>query len=77
MIASPEGWKMKSELDPLQMLNPNELEYWIKAKEETEKMIDNMTDDQKKLIADFEAHFPKSRLIEENLKIHQTKTIRL
>lgn len=49
-------------------IDPKSAAYWLKASEEAEKLIDNMTDEQKKLISDFESHFPKSRLIEESLK---------
>lgn len=49
-------------------IDPKSAAYWLKASEEAEKLIDNMTDEQKQLIADFESHFPKSRLIEESRK---------
>ena len=42
--------------------------YWLKANEETAKLKDAMTDEQKALIAAFERHFPKSRLIEESMR---------
>lgn len=42
--------------------------YWLKAREETEKLVSSMTDEQKALVARFEAHFPKSRLVEESKK---------
>jgi hypothetical protein len=42
--------------------------YWLKANEEAAKLKDAMTDEQKALIAAFERHFPKSRLIEESMR---------
>ena len=61
--AMPNGSLMVGE-----PIDPKSAAYWLKASEEAEKLIDNMTDEQKKLISDFESHFPKSRLIEESLK---------
>ena len=47
-------------------LDQNSIDYWLKAEEEAEAMKSSMTDAQKAMIADFEKHFPKSRLIEES-----------
>lgn len=53
-------------------IDPASAEYWLRAQEESEKMMSSMTDEQKKMIADFENHFPKSRLIEECKKMSKT-----
>lgn len=42
--------------------------YWLKAQEEAEKLKSQMSDEQKKMIDDFEKHFPKSKFIEESKK---------
>ena len=42
--------------------------YWLKAEEEASKLVANMSDEQKSMMAAFEAHFPKSKLIEESRK---------
>lgn len=47
-------------------MDPKSAVYWLKAQEETEKLVASMTDEQKAMVAQFEAHFPKSRLIEES-----------
>ena len=49
-------------------LDQDSIDYWLKAEEEAEAMKSSMTDAQKAMIADFEKHFPKSRLIEESKK---------
>lgn len=54
------------------MIDPASAEYWLRAQEESEKMMASMTDEQKKMIADFEKHFPKSRLIEECKKMSKS-----
>ena len=49
--------------------NYQQVLYQIKKfEEEAEAMKSSMTDAQKAMIADFEKHFPKSRLIEESKK---------
>lgn len=40
--------------------------YWAKAAEEAKKLEDQMTPEQKFHLRAFEAHFPKSRLIDES-----------
>lgn len=52
----------------IEPMDPRSAAYWLKAREEAEKLKANMTDEQKRLIAAFEAHFPVSRLIEESKK---------
>lgn len=52
-------------------LDPESVQYWLRAEEEAEKMKDAMTQQQKQMIADFEKHFPKSRLIEEAKRVAQ------
>lgn len=42
--------------------------YWLQAEEAAEKLQAEMSDEQKKLLADFEWHFPKSKLVEEAKK---------
>lgn len=42
--------------------------YWEKAAEEARKLESNMTPEQKFYLKAFEAHFPKSRLIDESKK---------
>ena len=42
--------------------------YWAKAAEEARKLEDQMTPEQKFHLQAFEAHFPKSRLINESKK---------
>jgi lipopolysaccharide biosynthesis regulator YciM len=49
-------------------MDPKSAAYWLKAREEAEKLVASMTDEQKAMVAQFEAHFPKSRLIEESKK---------
>lgn len=39
--------------------------YWAKAAEEARKLEASMTPEQKFYLRAFEAHFPKSRLVEE------------
>lgn len=48
-------------------LSPESINYWNRAREESKKLEQNMTDDQKKLMADLnsEQFFPLSRLKEE------------
>lgn len=46
-------------------IDPASAQYWLKAQEESEKMMSSMSDEQKKMISDFEKHFPKPKLIEE------------
>lgn len=60
---------VRSQLDPNMMLDAADLEYWIKAEEETEKLRSEMTDEQRQMIDDFEKHFPKSKLIDESKKM--------
>lgn len=52
----------------IERMDPKSAAYWLKAEEEAEKLKNGMSDAQKALIAAFEAHFPKSRLIEESRK---------
>lgn len=49
-------------------LSPESIRYWKKAKEESEKLEQNMTDEQKKLLDDLKSGkmFPMSRLVEED-----------
>ena len=42
--------------------------YWEKAAQEARKLENDMTQEQKLHLQTFEAHFPKSRLIEESKK---------
>ena len=42
--------------------------YWLQAEEEAEKLQTEMSDEQKKMLADFEKHFPRSKLVEESKK---------
>lgn len=49
-------------------LDQKSIDYWIRAEEEADALRSSMTDAQKEMIADFEHHFPKSRLIEESKK---------
>ena len=42
--------------------------YWEKAAQEARKLENDMTQEQKLHLQAFEAHFPKSRLIEESKK---------
>ena len=51
----------------VQHIDSKSAAYWLKANEEAAKLKDAMTDEQKALIAAFEQHFPKSRLIEESM----------
>lgn len=46
-------------------------EYWRNAEIESEKLKTEMTDAQKAEIAEFESHFPKSRLIDESKNIQK------
>jgi len=59
--AQPDG----SILEPI---DAESARYWLKAREEAEKLKSSMTPEQIKAIEDFEKHFPKSKLIEESLK---------
>lgn len=52
----------------LEPIDPDSAAYWLRAEEEAEKLVGNMTAAQKAAIADFERHFPKSRLIDEAKK---------
>ena len=52
----------------LEPMDPRSAAYWLHAEEEAEKLKANMTDEQKAVLAAFQAHFPKSRLIEESKK---------
>lgn len=54
--------------EPFEEIDPRSAAYWLKAEEEAERMQAEMTDDQKRTLAVFMAHFPKSRLIEESKK---------
>lgn len=58
------------------MIDPASAEYWLRAQEESEKMMSSMTDEQKQMIADFEKHFPKSKLIEECKKKKMSKSLK-
>ena len=49
-------------------LDPASISYWMQAEKEAQELKDKMSDDQKKMIQDFEDHFPMSRLIEESMK---------
>lgn len=60
----------------LEPMDPRSAAYWLKAREETDKLMSSMTDAQKKMIADFEAHFPKSRLIDEAKKAQSGDVLR-
>lgn len=60
--SNPSVDAMNSQLDP------RSAQYWLQAEEEAEKLKSSMTMQQKAMIADFEHHFPKSRLIEEAKK---------
>ena len=51
----------------VQHIDSKSAAYWLKANEEAAKLKDAMTDEQKALIAAFEQHFPKSKLIEESM----------
>lgn len=59
--ATPDGGLMPQ-------MDPKSAAYWLMANEEAAKLKASMTDEQKALIAAFEAHFPKSRLVEESRK---------
>ena len=52
-------------LDP--NLSPESIRYWKKAKEESKKLEQNLTDEQKKLLADLQSEkfFPLTKLEEE------------
>lgn len=56
-------------------LDPKSAKYWLQAQQEAEKMKSSMTQQQKDMIADFEHHFPKSRLIEEAKKAAEGRMI--
>lgn len=49
--------------------------YWLKAQEEAEKLVAGMTDAQKGALSAFEAHFPKSKLIEESRKLRKGRAV--
>ena len=49
-------------------IDPKSAQYWIQAEKEAAKLVSSMSDKQKKMISDFESHFPMSRLIEESMK---------
>ena len=42
------------------------IEYWKYANEQNKKMLDNLTDEQKKMLAELNDLFPKSRLEDES-----------
>ena len=48
-------------------LSPESIRYWQRAKEESKKLVQNMTDEQKELMKDLENEkfFPKTRLVDE------------
>lgn len=50
-------------------MTKEDIAYWLRAEEEAEKLRDAMTDEQKSMLSAFEAHFPKSRLIEESKRL--------
>lgn len=56
-------------------LDPKSAAYWLKAREEAEKLQAEMTDSQKKMLDDFEKHFPRSRLIDEAMKAESGKIL--
>lgn len=56
-------------------LDPKSAAYWLHAEEEAEKLKANMTDEQKATLAIFQAHFPKSKLIEESKKVVKGRII--
>lgn len=49
-------------------VDPKSAKYWLQAEEEAEKLQTEMSDEQKKMLADFEKHFPRSKLVEESKK---------
>lgn len=64
-----------SEQNQIVDIDPESVKYWIQAQEEAEKLKSQMTDYQKQMIAQFESHFPKSRLIEESKKCKDKRII--
>lgn len=70
LIRDVDAWKGTAVpgCDRLEPIDPKSAAYWLKAEEEAEKLRSSMTDEQKAALAAFEAHFPKSRLIEEAKK---------
>ena len=48
-------------------LSPESIRYWKKAREESKKLVQNMTDEQKQLLDDLNSGklFPLSRLVDE------------
>ena len=70
LISNMERWKGTARPDGAleEPMDPASAAYWLKAQEEAEKLKAAMTDEQKAAIAAFEAHFPRSRLIEESRK---------
>ena len=48
-------------------LDPKSIAYWNKANEESKKLEQNLTDDQKQLLADLQAGkiFPLTKLVDE------------
>lgn len=51
--------------DPCLELNQADAEYWRKATAESKRLQSEMTEDQLKLLNDFEMHFPKSNLVDD------------
>ena len=49
-------------------VDPKSAKYWLQAEEEAEKLQAEMSDEQKRLLTNFEKHFPKSKLVEEAKK---------
>ena len=51
-------------------LSPTDIKYWKKAKEESLKLQQNMTDEQKKLLDQLQSEqfFPMTKLVEESKK---------
>lgn len=70
MIANPELYMGKSaeEQRMASQLDPESARYWLTASREARKLEAQMTDEQKAAMAEFEKHFPESRLIEESMK---------
>ena len=70
LITNMDYWKGTARPDGAleELMDPASAAYWLRAQEEAEKLKASMTDEQKAAIAAFEAHFPRSRLIEESRK---------
>lgn len=73
LISRIDDYYGRSSLNNDDNLDQTSIDYWIRAEEEADVLKSTMTDAQKQMIANFEHHFPKSRLIEESRKQKNNK----